>query len=127
LTARALAALDSLPRPLDRNALIFAGRDGRPLGAAAFRRGPWRKALHAAGVECRDLHSMRDTFATLALADGARPDWVSKQLGRASITTTLKHYHHWQQPVDDAILDQLDAARATGLKADSAAQEAASR
>jgi integrase len=125
LTARAFAALDNLPRPIDRTALVFAGRNGSPLDAAAFRKGPWPKALRAAGLEGRDLHSMRDTFATLALADGAPVEWVSKQLGHADISTTLKHYHRWLKSADDAILDKLEAERA-GLKADSLSQEAES-
>jgi integrase len=112
LTARVLAARDSLPRLIDRTVLIFPGRDGAPLDAA--------------GLDRRDLHSMRDTFATLALADGAPVEWVSKQLGHAAITTTLKHYHRWLKSADDAILDKLEAER-SGLKADSTAPEAESR
>jgi integrase len=63
---------------------------------------------------------MRDTFATLSLTAGVPVEWISKQLGHASVETTLRHYARWQPAADDRIVRILNAAQAaTGLKSDS--------
>jgi integrase len=38
---------------------------------------------------------MRHTYGTLALADRASLEWISKQMGHKDIATTLRHYHKW--------------------------------
>jgi integrase len=68
---------------------------------------------------------MRDTFATLSLADGAPLEWISEQMGHSEIDTTRKHYARWLPSADTRILDALDACRSqTGLKSDSVAEAA---
>ena len=81
-----------LPHPLLRDQLIFPGRDGGPLDLAAWRRGPWTKALTAAKLMYREPYGMRDTFATLSLNDGAPLEWIAGQMGHDEIDTTRKHY-----------------------------------
>lgn len=39
----------------------------------------------------RDFHSLRDTYARIALENGAEITWVSRQLGHSSITLTRQH------------------------------------
>ena len=68
---------------------------------------------------------MRHTYATLTLADGAPIEYVSKQLGHASIAVTLHHYAADRPETNYAILDVLNARGArTGLKTDPEAVEA---
>ena len=68
---------------------------------------------------------MRDTFATLTLADGAPLEWVSEQMGHSDINTTRKHYARWLPSADDRILDSLNACRSqTGHFSDTRAEEA---
>jgi integrase len=44
----------------------------------------------------------------IALAAGADLYWVSKQLGHANISTTLKHYARFLPAVDERNLKLLD-------------------
>ena len=53
----------------------------------------------AAGVTPITLHGARHSFATPALASGARLDLVSRQLGHASLAITADVYG---DPDDDA-------------------------
>jgi integrase len=123
LSKLALSALVSLPTPLRRDQLVFPGKAGDVLDLAAWRRGPWRRALGGASLAYREPYGMRDTFATLNLTDGAPLEWISEQMGHSEIDTTRKHYARWQRAREYAILDSLDASRAaTGLKTDSAAE-----
>jgi integrase len=126
LTNVALEALDLLPTPLHRDQLVFPGARGGILDTHAWSRqgkrpGPWTLALAAAGLDYREPRQMRHTFATLALADGASIEWISKTMGHEDIATTLRHYHKWLKS-DRRNVSALNAAYAgrTGLKADSA-------
>jgi integrase len=116
LTDLALEALDSLPTPLRRDQLIFPGKRGGILDVHAWSRGgdrpgPWTKALAAAGLDYREPRQTRHSFATLALADGARIEWISKQMGQEDIATTLRHYHKWL-PSDRRNVTALNTAHA---------------
>ena len=52
-----------------------------------------REVCKLAGIrETFTFHSLRHTFATLALESGASPRLVSKQLGHASTSTTINLY-----------------------------------
>jgi integrase len=46
-------------------------------------------------------HSLRHTFASLALAEGESPTWVQTQLGHTSISMTVDTYGKWlpQRPI----------------------------
>jgi integrase len=141
LQAEALNALAALPAPLTRKQLVFPDRRGELLNLHGWRKkgdqqktgdhrksdGPWRAALVAAGLDDREPRQMRHTFATLALAGGAKIEWVSKQLGHTDIQTTLRHYARFLPEVDDRNLSLLDAfaarAAVSGLKSDPRSQE----
>jgi integrase len=40
-------------------------------------------------------HALRHTYASLLLAAGEPPEWVSRQLGHASLTITIQVYGRW--------------------------------
>jgi integrase len=108
LPQRALDALQSLPRPINSDALIFPAARGGYINLDNWRSRVWKPALIAAGVEHRPLYQMRHTYATLGLAAGADIYWVSKQLGHTNIQTTLKHYARFLPAVDERNLKLLD-------------------
>jgi integrase len=54
----------------------------------------WSAAVKVAGVTPITLHSVRHSYAELALSAGVRLDQVSRQLGHASISTTADNYLH---------------------------------
>lgn len=69
LQARALAALDALPRK--RGPLVFPASDGGHFDVHNFRNRHWRPAQEAAGIERRRrVYAPRHTFATFALRAG---------------------------------------------------------
>jgi integrase len=84
----------------------------------------WYPALHSAELERRPLYQMRHTYATLALAAGARIEWVSRQMGHRDIRTTLRFYATFLPEVDERNVSLLDAfsqvrRRASGSDAES--------
>jgi integrase len=54
-----------------------------------------RRACKAAGLEVRNPHDLRHTYATVLLMAGVSPAYVQKQLGHSSISMTVDIYGHW--------------------------------
>jgi integrase len=50
----------------------------------------------------RTFHSLRNTFARIALEGGAEITWVQKQLGHSSITLTVDTYGEWSRKAQKA-------------------------
>jgi len=80
-----------------------------------------RKALYAtmrrAGIPrigerggTRDWHSLRHTFARIALENGAQLEWVQAQLGHSSITLTRDVYGHWSRAAEKREAARLEGA-----------------
>ena len=124
LDDRALAALDLLPRPINRDEYIFAGRNGGILNIDRWRTDHWHPALGRAGVYARTPYAMRDTFICLALQDGAPIQAVAEQTAH-SIETLMDHYFKWTTGQQDALVALLNTGRSerTGQKAANAAEE----
>jgi integrase len=53
-------------------------------------------------------HSMRHTFARRHLEDGARLEWLSRQMGHRRIGITVDLYGKWARISDKAQADRLD-------------------
>jgi integrase len=76
----------------DRN-LVFAHEDGSPLRPNGFV-AAFRRAVKAAGLPDCSLHTLRHTYATIALAAGENPLVVSQALGHYDPGFTLREYGH---------------------------------
>ncbi len=73
---------------------LFPGKDGQsPIAPELVERG-LRGALRAAGLRRIRPHDLRHTYATLAIQAGVALLTVSRQLGHASIATTVDIYGH---------------------------------
>jgi integrase len=72
-----------------------------------------RRACKAAGLEIRNPHDLRHTYATILLMAGVSPAYVQKQLGHSSISMTVDIYGHWIPGEGRA---GLEAALAGGSK-----------
>lgn len=74
--------------------MVFVNTLGRLLDAAAFFKSPWSSTLKRAGLKYRNFHSLRHTYATLALTNGVPLHLVSAVLGHAKPSITLDLYSH---------------------------------
>jgi len=64
-----------------------------PVEPGAFRRNVLQPAAASVGLPARlRLHDLRHTFASIALAAGAEPFWVSTQMGHKDLAVTLTVY-----------------------------------
>jgi integrase len=64
------------------------------------------------GGRKRVFHSLRHTFARVALEGGAELTWVKEQLGHSSITLTVDLYGRWSRTARKAQAERLaDAFR----------------
>jgi Phage integrase family len=64
----------------------------------------------------RDFHSTRHSFARIALQNGARIDWVQRQLGHSSITLTVDRYGRWVRKAEKAEAEKLEGAFPVGAR-----------
>jgi integrase len=60
----------------------------------------WRPCLKRLRLRPRDAYNARHTYATVNLMAGVPAAYVSKQLGHASLQTTLKYYFNWVEGAD---------------------------
>ena len=49
----------------------------------------------AAGLDVRNPHDLRHTYATTLLMAGMSPAYVQRQLGHSSIAITVDIFGHW--------------------------------
>ena len=107
LQARALAALDALPK--ERGSLVFPASDGGHFDLHNFRNRHWRPAQEAAGIEPRRrVYDLRHTFATFALRAGISTFDLSRYMG-ASLTMIDRHYGHLARDGREHAIQLLDA------------------
>jgi integrase len=67
---------------------------GGPYGRGNFTTRVWQPLIKRTEVRPLTFHSLRHTFATLALGDGAAVGNVSKTMGHSSTQITLNVYDH---------------------------------
>jgi integrase len=60
--------------------------------------------------ELRTWHSLRHTFAKVALENGRSITWLQRQLGHKSITITIDRYGHWERAARRLEVEQLVGA-----------------
>jgi integrase len=107
LQARALAALDAIPRE-GRCGFVFPSSEGGHFDLHNFRTRYWKPAQVAAGVEpLRRVYDLRHTFATFALRAGISTFDLSRYMG-ASLTM-IDRYGHLARDGREHAINLLDA------------------
>lgn len=93
----------------DPSDLLFPSHAGTPLDPANVRR-MLRATLKRAGLPPMRVHDLRHCYASLLVAQGAHPKFISEQLGHASTQITMDRYSHLldQSYADES--DKLEAA-----------------
>lgn len=76
----------------DDKALIFIGRDGKPLTANALQ-GSWESARESIGRSDLRLHDLRHTGLTLSAATGATTAELMHRAGHSSASAALRYQH----------------------------------
>lgn len=72
--------------------LVFSSKGGRPLDYNNVSKRIWYPTLKMAGLALRNPYQTRHTAATLWLASGENPEWVSKQLGHSNSEMLFRVY-----------------------------------
>lgn len=88
---------DALKEQYKRNGLsggyIFTTRKGTPYKeSGSVTATHWKPLLKRCTMAYRVLYNTRHTFATLMLKNGEDVLWVSKMLGHADVSTTMRYY-----------------------------------
>jgi integrase len=96
--------------------LVFPGEAGHLAGTTVLRRELY-PAMERAGVsrvgptgEKRTFHSLRHTFARVALEGGAELTWLSRHLGHSSTAVTDQVYGHWSRAARKRAMQRLAGA-----------------
>jgi integrase len=89
----------------DSHDLVFTQADGTPVHPDRWTRQFQRHVARLGLPELRGPHSLRHTWATLALEAGVHPKVVSERLGHSTIAITLDTYSH--------VVEGMDADAAT--------------
>jgi integrase len=89
----------------------------RVLYPAMERAGMPREGLHLMPPteSKRTFHSLRHTYARIALENGAELSWLSRQMGHATASFTEQRYGHWSKAARKREVAKLDNASAFGL------------
>lgn len=94
---------------LDGTDLVISRSDGSPLNPNAFT-AAFRRVVKCANLPDCSPHTMRHTYASLALAAGENPLAVSQALGHYDPGFTLREYGHTMPGAQIAVADSIDAA-----------------
>jgi integrase len=96
---------------LPDDALIFPGADGGPQSPRAFS-AYWADHAEQLGVGDITLHALRHTHASQLIDAGIDVVTISKRLGHANATVTLRIYAHQFRSRDDKSAGAINAALA---------------
>lgn len=86
---------------------IFPNQKGGALQYTNLNRRKWKKTLENAGVKHRTFHTLRHTFASMALMDNIPVLKVSRLLGHAHVGITMARYAHYIQEDESGIAERI--------------------
>jgi len=90
--------------------LCFVRENGEPLHPERQVSQAFNRHVRDAGLPALSFHSLRHSYASIALSAGAHPKIISSRLGHSSIGVTLNTYSHLLEGVGED-----EAARVAGL------------
>lgn len=93
---------------------VFCNREGHPIDNKNFSDRVWYPLLRHLGLAARRPYQMRHTAATLWLASGESPQWISNQLGHANSQMLFTVYGRFVPNMtrqDGSAIDRLLATR----------------
>ena len=93
---------------------VFCTNQGTPLDTKNVNARIWKPTLTLLGLKERRLYQTRHTAATLWLASGEAPEWISRQLGHTSTEMLFKTYSRYVPNLtrqDGSAFEQMLAAK----------------
>jgi integrase len=104
--------------------VVFCGRQGQPL-APTWLYQVHRRVCALAGLRGNRIHDLRHSYATIQLYEHHAPiQYVSEQLGHASIKITVDTYGHPRQGTSTALAARLDSPDGSAVRYATPAQPA---
>ena len=94
--------------PRSEHDLVFCTDDGKVIDDANLRHRVFEPALTKAGLRKIRIHDLRHTYASLLINQGENLKYIQKQLGHASITTTVDRYGHLMPDAHKEASSRLD-------------------
>jgi len=92
--ARELDATRAAVRFSEDRDLVFSATSGQTIGHRNITGRGLAKAADGAGLEGVTFHALRHTFASILIAQGRDPVFVSRQMGHTNAAITLRVYAH---------------------------------
>ena len=80
---------------------LFFNSQGNSICSHNFGEKVWRPLMKMIDIPYRTFEQTRHTYASLLLADGERPHYISKQMGHANLYVTLSRYAKFIPSEDD--------------------------
>jgi len=90
---------------------VFVNAVGNPVDPDNFRARVWPKILSTAALSYFPTHSLRHTFASRLIQNGATLLYVQHAMGHHSAAFTLQVYGHFQPTGNRDEVDKLDDVR----------------
>ena len=109
---RVAELLDALAKDRPRDARLFTSPRGAAINGRNFRDRYYDAAAGRIGFPDLDVHSLRHTAASLAIAAGANVKVVQRMLGHKSAKMTMDRYGHLFDTDLDDVATRLSAAAA---------------
>lgn len=91
---------------------VFTSRIGTPLDARGLIR-RFHAILKSAGLPRLRFHDLRHSTATLLLAQGVSPRYITDLLGHSQVSFTMQTYAHVLAPVRKEVAAKMDEILAT--------------
>jgi integrase len=95
-------------REWKESGLVFTSTIGTPLDARSVIR-RHHAILKAAGIPRLRFHDLRHSAATLLLAQGVSPKYISQMLGHTQVAFTMQTYAHVIKEAQQQSADKMDA------------------
>jgi integrase len=89
--------------------LIFTNRIGTWIDYHNITNRVFNQALDQAGLRRIRFHDLRHTYAALCISENVNFKWLQRQMGHASITTTMDTYGHIAPEVEEGLGGKLDS------------------
>jgi len=93
--------------PSSKLDLVFPTPEGKPIQRHHTLRCGLHPLLRRAGLRTVDMHSLRHSFASMLIMNGAPVTEVSALLGHSNATTTLDIYSHWFKDVQTGAVNNM--------------------